>query len=118
MDVYTSEFKFIDLDPTEVARQVTLLEFDLFLQIRPREFVDLSWTKDDKETRAPGILKMAQFSNHIIHWLTSEIVVVKDSLKARVAVYEKIVLLAQVSLFWSLSQGLESLWIMTKPSFV
>ncbi len=51
--------------------------------------------KEDKETRAPNILKMAHWSNHVIHWLISEVVGQKD-LKKRINAYEKVIQIGTV----------------------
>ena len=97
-------FKFADLDPLEVARQITVIEFELFCNIKPREFLDLGWMKEDKEVRAPNILRMAHWSNHVIHWLISEVVNQKD-LKKRVNAYEKVVQVGTVLLRDTFSQS-------------
>ena len=96
-DIKTSlKFKLADLDPLEVARQITLIEYDLFSKIKPREFVGLSWMKDDKETLAPNIMKMIRWSNHIITWIVTEIVTVKDHTRSRVSMYERVISIAKV----------------------
>jgi cellobiose phosphorylase len=64
--------------------------------MKPREFVGLCWMKNDKETRAPNIIKMVRWSNHVVQWLSTEIVSVKDSLKQRAVVMEKVVSIAKV----------------------
>lgn len=87
--------KLVDLDPLEMARQLTLIEFDLFCKIKPREFVGLSWMKDDKEVRAPNIIKMVRWSNHVIQWLVTEIVSLKDNIKARASMMERIITIAK-----------------------
>ncbi|KAJ8329055.1 hypothetical protein O5D80_003008 [Batrachochytrium dendrobatidis] len=89
------KLKMVDLDPIEVARQLTLIEFELFNAIKAREFLDLAWMKDDKETRAPNIIRMVRWSNHVVHWLITEIVTIKDNIKLRAAMMEKIIALAQ-----------------------
>ena len=94
-DEHGPKLKLADLDPIEVARQLTLLEYDLYCKIKPREFTGLAWMKDHKEVRAPNIIKMVRWSNHVIKWLVTEIVVLKDSLKARAAMMEKIVMMAK-----------------------
>ncbi|RKP01474.1 hypothetical protein CXG81DRAFT_11930 [Caulochytrium protostelioides] len=82
-------------DPADVARQLTLMEYELFALVQPREFLNLAWMKPDKEERAPNLLRMTKWSNHVVHWLVSEIVAVRDGHKARAAVFERIVHLAQ-----------------------
>ncbi|TPX37441.1 hypothetical protein SmJEL517_g00744 [Synchytrium microbalum] len=86
--------KIPDLDPMEMARQLTLIEFELFSNIKPREYLDMAWMKEDKEVRAPNITRMTRWSNHVIHWLVTEIVIVKESAKARAIVLEKFIQLA------------------------
>lgn len=50
--------------------------------------------KDEKEQLAPNIIKMARWSNHVVQWLVSEILIAKESLKQRVTLYEKVVMIA------------------------
>ena len=52
--------------------------------------------KDDKETTAPNIIKMVRWSNHVVAWLVSEIVTVKDNVKQRGLIMEKIIQVAMV----------------------
>ncbi|KAJ3218223.1 hypothetical protein HDU67_006332 [Dinochytrium kinnereticum] len=94
---YEEEFRFRlgDLEPLEIARQITLIESELFLSIQVREFLDLAWMKEDKEIRAPNITRMIQWSNHAIHWIVSEIVSVRDSMRMRAQMFEKFIQVAQ-----------------------
>lgn len=92
------KIKLAELDPLEVARQLTLIEFELFMNIKPREFLDLAWMKDDKEQKAPNIIKMVRWSNHVIHWLVTEIVTIKDNVKQRALMMEKIIAIGQVKI--------------------
>lgn len=55
----------MQMHPVELARQVTLLEFDLFRQIAPSELVGLAWMKADKQRRASNLLRMIDFSNRV-----------------------------------------------------
>ncbi|KAJ3107545.1 hypothetical protein HDU97_003850 [Phlyctochytrium planicorne] len=89
------KFRLIDLEPLEIARQITIIESELFLTIQCREFLDLAWMKEDKEIRAPNITRMIQWSNHVIHWIVSEIVSVRDSTKMRAQMIEKFIQVAQ-----------------------
>lgn len=91
--------RFIDIDPLELARQITLIEFDLFKAVKPREYLDLEWMKKDKETKAANIMRMTRWSNHIVAWLISEVVSVVDNQKTRTAIFEKIIATANVSFF-------------------
>ncbi|KAI9138851.1 ras guanine nucleotide exchange factor domain-containing protein [Paraphysoderma sedebokerense] len=87
------KIKIADLDPLELARQITLIEFDLFRNLKPFEFLDQAWMKEDKTVKAPNILKMSAWSNHVVHWVVSEIVQNKDT-KSRAALFEKFIQVA------------------------
>lgn len=89
------KLKLTDLEPLETARQITLIEFELFTAIKPTEFMDQAWMKDDREVRAPNICNMTKWSNHITRWTVTEIVTVKDSVKNRAMIFERFIMLAQ-----------------------
>ncbi|KAG4085764.1 ras GEF [Neocallimastix lanati (nom. inval.)] len=89
-----SHLSFLDFDPVEIANQLTVIEFDLFKVIKKEEFLDLAWMKDNKEELAPNLCKIAQWSNHVVHWLISEIVL-QENFKLRVTMLERILLFTQ-----------------------
>lgn len=57
---------FLDWDTSEIARQLTMSEWDLFVKISPKEFVGMSWQKNDKETLAPNLTKLTARFNQVI----------------------------------------------------
>lgn len=85
---------FSDLHPEEIARQLTLIDSNLFRKIRPQEFLNSGWTKTDKEQRSPGIIASINCFNHISNWVASEIVLQKD-LKSRAMVLSRFICAAQ-----------------------
>ncbi|KAJ3240011.1 hypothetical protein HDU78_002538 [Chytriomyces hyalinus] len=85
------KLSILDIDPLELARQLTLIEAELFVNIKPREFLDMAWMKDNKDVKSPNITKMVQWSNHCIQWIASEILSVKDNMKLRAQVFERII---------------------------
>ena len=58
---------FPQLHPIEIARQITLLEFDLYRAVKPSELVGSVWMKTDKYNTSPNLLKMIAFSN-MVSW--------------------------------------------------
>ena len=83
-----------DLDAYEVAKELTLIESEIFNSIKPREFLDCSWMKENRESLSPNIIRMIRWSNHVVYWLVAEIVRVKDNVKTRALVMDKIIQIA------------------------
>lgn len=73
---------FLVFNTEEVARQLTLIEHEWFTKITPTEFLGQSWTKKDKQTKAPNILGMIQRFNGVSMWVTGTIVQI-EKLKDR-----------------------------------
>jgi hypothetical protein len=88
-------FVMLDFNPVELARQLTLLEFQIFKGINGREFLDSNWKKKEKQALAPNISKLTQWSNSVISWMISEILSVKD-LKNRAATLQKLISVGDV----------------------
>ena len=49
-------FSFLDLDPVEIARQLTRQENEMYRMIHPKECLD--YIGPDKETKCPNIMRM------------------------------------------------------------
>ena len=69
-----NNFTLLDLNPLEVARQMTLIETKLFRNIAPNECNGLAWSKKDAKERSPNILKMINRFNQVSDWVVTEIV--------------------------------------------
>jgi son of sevenless-like protein len=62
-----------DWPAVEVARQMSLLEFSVFERIQPKEALNQSWNKENRETKAPNIHKMIQQTNTLVNWIANEV---------------------------------------------
>jgi hypothetical protein len=47
--------QFGNLDPSSIAEQITVLDCKFLEVVQPNEFLGQSWTKQDKDTKAPRL---------------------------------------------------------------
>lgn len=81
--------RLMDIDPTEMARQLCLLSHERFARIKPYEF--LSRHPSD----AASIRAMTDFHNQLTVWTKYEVLVERDT-KRRAAIIRQFVQIAEV----------------------
>ncbi|KAL6050429.1 RasGEF domain containing protein [Balamuthia mandrillaris] len=84
----------LDWHPTEIARQITLIEFDLFQRIQPKEFLNQSWNKQGREDKAPGICALIDRFNEMSMLMATSILLLEE-LDDRRAMLKKWILVAE-----------------------
>lgn len=82
-----------DVHSEEFARQLTLIEYGLYKNIKPWECINQAWMKPDKDSKAPNIIKMINRFNDVSRWVASEICKTVD-LKDRINVMQKMIEIA------------------------
>lgn len=65
----TSLTNLMDLNAEEIARQLTLIEWDIWVKIQPWECLGTSWQKKNKETAAPNVLALINRFNVVSGWV-------------------------------------------------
>nr|XP_022906385.1 protein son of sevenless isoform X2 [Onthophagus taurus] len=84
------DFGILTLHPLEIARQLTILDFDLYRTIKPSELVGCVWTKKDKEKTSPNLLRMIKHTNNLTLWYEKNIVEA-ENFEERVAIVNRII---------------------------
>eukprot|EP00007_Cunea_sp_BSH-02190019_P006845 CAMPEP_0174231344 /NCGR_PEP_ID=MMETSP0417-20130205/1891_1 /TAXON_ID=242541 /ORGANISM="Mayorella sp, Strain BSH-02190019" /LENGTH=1210 /DNA_ID=CAMNT_0015309213 /DNA_START=169 /DNA_END=3801 /DNA_ORIENTATION=+ len=83
----------LDMNPLEVARQITLIEFRLYNKCRPWEFLGLAWTRNAGQD-APNVHKMIHWSTRMSLWVATEILRGKTA-KKKIAVISMFIKIAK-----------------------
>ncbi|KAI9594168.1 ras guanine nucleotide exchange factor domain-containing protein [Syncephalis fuscata] len=66
-----------DIEPTELANQITLMEWDLFILIEPHELIGQSFSKKD-DAIAPNVKAVVAFTRELTVWVTETIIFEAD----------------------------------------
>lgn len=84
---------FLDLKSIDLARELTMEEFELYCSVEPRELVAQAWQKDNKMEIAPNLTRLIERFNKIGYWVATEILT-KHDLKMRVKYIKKFIKIA------------------------
>jgi son of sevenless-like protein len=78
----------------ELARQITLIEYQMFHCIQPKECLNQSWNKSYREEKAPNIFAMINWFNNVSRWVAT-CVVQEENPKQRKLTLTKMIHLAE-----------------------
>lgn len=89
-------FKLLDIDTLEMARQLTIMDFKLYSNIKPIECLDKSWSKDDEGNVAVNIRASIEYCNQITSWV-SDVILSQHDIKKRSVLIKYWVQVAEVT---------------------
>lgn len=94
-------YKVTEVDPTELARQLCLIESRLFQAIKPKEYLGKAWERKDKEVVAPNLTAFILHFNRIGNWIAHSVIECPDE-KKRIATIEYWIKVIASFFFWFL----------------
>ncbi|EJT69277.1 cell division control protein 25 [Gaeumannomyces tritici R3-111a-1] len=83
------KLKFLDIDPIEFARQLTIIESRLYAKIKPTECLNKTWQKKIPEgapEAAPNVKALILHSNQMTNWVAEMILAQSDPKKRGVVI--------------------------------
>lgn len=96
---HMKKLKFLDIDATEFARQLTIIESRLYGKIRPTECLNKTWQKKlapGEPDPAANVKALILHSNQLTNWV-AQMILTQQDVKRRVIVIKHFVNVADVS---------------------
>jgi hypothetical protein len=90
-------FTLLDLDPLETARQLTLMEMNVFLKIQPIELMKQEWSKKNTASLAVNVRLMTAMSTKVTGWVICTILQEAD-VKRRANILKYFIKVGEVNL--------------------
>ncbi|SPO02723.1 related to cell division control protein 25 (GDP/GTP exchange factor) [Cephalotrichum gorgonifer] len=90
------KLRFLDIDVTEFARQLTVIESKLYSKIKPTECLDKTWQKkigEGEPEPAPNVKALILHSNQMTNWV-AEMILAQVDVKKRVVVIKHFISVA------------------------
>lgn len=94
------KLKFLDIDVTEFARQLTIIESRLYGKIKPTECLNKTWQRKlaaGEPDPAANVKALILHSNQLTNWV-AQMILTQQHVKMRVIVIKHFVSIAEVSL--------------------
>lgn len=93
-NIFSPSLDIHDVDEEEIARQLTLVEFDIYSRIKPWELFDQAWNKKKLKHRAVNVLGHIELFNSVSYWTAYSILNV-DKLRSRVRMMTRFIKIAE-----------------------
>lgn len=91
------KLKFLDIDETEFARQLTIIESRLYAKIRPTECLNKTWQRKlepNEPDPAKNVKELILHSNQLTNWV-AQMILAQPTVKNRVVVIKRFVTVAE-----------------------
>lgn len=95
------KLQLIKIDPKEIARQLTIMESQMFNRVQREELLRKNWQKKATPEFAPNVRSLIRHSNQLSNWVCATVLAEAD-LKKRAQVVDHLVNVASVNINLSL----------------
>ncbi|KAL6047136.1 Ras guanine nucleotide exchange factor F [Balamuthia mandrillaris] len=106
MKIFSMEVKLQDIDEEEVARQMTLVDMELFKRIAAHEFLHKAWLYEKYHHKAPNLRVIMQRYKDMQLWVATEIYTAAKPRKAM----DRFIKIAKARLLLLFQLSLEKKW--------
>jgi len=93
-NIFSNNLQIYDIDEEEIARQLSLIEYDIYKKIKPPELLNQSWNKTKLKHRAPNVLKMIDRFNSVSMWVAT-LIIQTPKVKARARMMARFMRIAE-----------------------
>lgn len=93
-NIFSSKLVLDDVAEIEIARQLTIMHFSLFSQIKPREFLNRWWKTDEIDYQCSNLQIVFKRNEKLNRWVRCSLLKAHDR-KAMIKVYERMVKIAE-----------------------
>ncbi|KAJ3436717.1 ras guanine nucleotide exchange factor i-related [Anaeramoeba flamelloides] len=81
-NIFSPSLDFDLVDEEEIARQMTIIDFEIYCKIKPAELLNLAWSKPKLKHRSKNVIGLIHRFNDVSNWVASSIIRV-DRIKKR-----------------------------------
>lgn len=93
-NIFHPKLSLDDVVEVEIARQMTIVQYNIFSKICPPELCKKWWTSDEADLRSPNVRTMLRHWTRVQRWVIWQ-VVKQDNLKNRQKSYDRMVRIAE-----------------------
>lgn len=92
--IFSPKLDLFDIDDIEIARQFTILEYELFKKIKPSELLNQAWNKPKLRHRATNVLNLINRSTEVSGWVAS-VIMKENKLRNRSRILTRLIKIAE-----------------------
>eukprot|EP01133_Synstelium_polycarpum_P000183 gene183-221_t len=89
-NIWSQSLNIFDVDEEEIARQLTLIDFEVFSNIKSSELLNQAWSKPKLRHRSPHVMALINRFNEISSW-TASMILSFDKVKDRARIMSKFI---------------------------